>query len=141
MDRIMLYVALPVEQDNRVIGAVRAGISVSDIEQVLGEFYKQMLIAGLIIMLVAGIASWYLAHYWVRPIRTLRLGWSVSPRVISPRQFQINTQRDEYIGAGRNAMAKQMDARIQAIIHERNEKAAILKMEKLERMRKNLWPM
>ena len=34
-------------------------------------------------------------------------------------------------------MAKQMDARIQAIIHERNEKAAILvKMEKLERMRK-----
>ena len=99
MDRIMLYVALPVEQDNRVIGAVRAGISVSDIEQVLGEFTTNA-DRGLIIMLVAGIASgiWltigcvlFARFVWV---------WSVSPRVISPRQFQNNTQRDEYIGAG-----------------------------------------
>lgn len=137
MDRVMLYVAMPVEVDNQVIGAVRAGMSVADIDLVLWDFYKHMIVAGLAIILVAGIASWYLAHYWVKPIRTLRLGveriargdlTTPIPR-LTPKEMNI-------LAVAVNAMAKQMDARIQAIIHERNEKAAILaKMEKLERMR------
>ncbi|MDA1353664.1 MAG: ATP-binding protein [bacterium] len=138
MDRVMLYVALPVEFENQVIGAVRAGTSVADIDYVLWDFYKHMIVAGLIIILVSGIASWFLAHYWVRPIRTLRLGVERIARgdLTSPIP-KLTPKEMNTLAVAVNAMAKQMDARIQAIIHERNEKAAILaKMEKLERMRK-----
>lgn len=71
LGQTLMYVALPFEQDGKVIGTVRTAISVSDIDDTLGVIYRRLLLGGLVIALLAAPISWFLSRRISRPLELM----------------------------------------------------------------------
>ena len=68
----MMYVAVPVLQDDNIIAVVRTSVSISSIEKVLHTAYAGIAVCGAIIALLATAACTLISHKISNPIEELR---------------------------------------------------------------------
>jgi two-component system phosphate regulon sensor histidine kinase PhoR len=123
----MMYVALPVEKDGEVIGVVRTSIPVSEIDATLGSIYQKIALAGLFLVLLAAVASLYVARRISQPIEEMKKGaqrfaeGNFSRKLLVPDSEELGSLADVL-----NHMAKQLDEKIHMITEQRNELETIL---------------
>lgn len=123
----MLYVALPIYDESRIVGAARAAVSLQEIRQTTRSLARQILVYGLII--AAALAAVSLALSWriSRPLELLRQGaerfakGDLTHRLPSSSCREINT-----LAESMNQMASQLDERIRTIASQRNQQQAVL---------------
>jgi two-component system phosphate regulon sensor histidine kinase PhoR len=70
----LMYVALPINQADQVIGCVRTAIPVVDIDATLRDVYRQLAGGGLLIALLAALICWWLSRRISRPLEKLTTG-------------------------------------------------------------------
>ena len=123
----MMYVAVPVMEDNEVIAVVRASVPVSAVKDTLASFYRNIVIGGLLIVVLAGLVSVALFRKLTVPLRELRDGaikfanGDFSTKLMVPDVDEIAD-----LSISMNSMASQLDSRIRTIGEQRNEREAIL---------------
>jgi two-component system phosphate regulon sensor histidine kinase PhoR len=123
----MIYVAIPVIKDGKLIGVVRACRPDTDMNRTLRSTYLRILAAGLCIALVGALVSLYFSHRITRPIFHLRKG--AARFAEGDLKYRLDSSRSDEIGAlaeAMNSMAAQLDERISTITKQRNEVEAIL---------------
>ncbi len=123
----MFYVAIPVERDGKITGAVRSGVPVSTINIPLSNFNRRMIWGGLIISVLATIVSLLIFRRLRSPLRDLKEGAERFAR--GEFNTKIVVPNSEEIGAlaeSMNVMAEQLNERISTIVEQRNEQQALL---------------
>ncbi|RKX26580.1 MAG: PAS domain-containing sensor histidine kinase [Candidatus Zixiibacteriota bacterium] len=123
----MMYVAIPVKQDNEVIAVVRVAVSVSAVENVLTSFYRNIAIGGVLIMVLAALISMAVLKRLTNPLRELRNGAGrFAAGNLDSRLPVPTTEEIADLSESMNKMAEQLDVRIKTIAQQRNEREAIL---------------
>jgi len=127
LQKNMMYVALPIYNNNIIVGVVRTALPVSAIEGKLNNFYTKVFISGVIFILLAAIISVFIFQRLTRPIRELQQGAVLfAGGQLETRLPVSNTEEIAVLAESMNNMAEQLDNRIRTIMEQRNERETIL---------------
>lgn len=123
----MMYVAVPLQQQGRIAGAVRVSIPISFVDDALSHLYRRMALAGLVIIALGAAASLHVSRRISRPLEELRQGAQRFSRGQLDTPLPV-PESVEMAALARtmNTMAAQLDSQIQAAVRERNEAEAVL---------------
>lgn len=69
----MLYLAVPVVMEDRVVGGVRVALSLEEVYRVSRFLWKWILATGLVVFLVAGLISFMAASSLTKPLQEIAL--------------------------------------------------------------------
>lgn len=123
----MLYVAVPIVDQNKIIAVVRTSMPSSHLQQTLHTIYRKIGFAGLLVMIIAGIIGFLYIYFLNKPIQTIKQGallfgeGDLSHRIYITKPEELKTLADSM-----NQMADQLLYRIEMISNQRNELEAIL---------------
>ncbi len=125
--KTMLYVALPLKIDGDIRGVVRASVPVMSVRETLRDVRDEIVLGGLVIAMLVGMASLAVSRRLSRPLEEMRAGAEryaqghLEHRLPVPRSFEMFR-----LAEAMNQMAAQLEARMRETIRERNEREAIL---------------
>jgi two-component system phosphate regulon sensor histidine kinase PhoR len=123
----MLYVAVRVAEQGRVLGVVRTAGSASKLDRDLAALEARVGLAGLVVALVAAAISLWASRRISRPIEEVRRGAEQLARGDLRHKLPIPASTEAAaVAEAMNEMAAQLDARTQDVMRQRNELEAIL---------------
>jgi two-component system phosphate regulon sensor histidine kinase PhoR len=123
----MMYLAIPIYQENEILAVVRTSVPVSAIDDELREIYLKILWAVLIVAVLAAVISLGLSKRISRPIETIK---EAAARFASgDLALRLTVSKPEELAdlaKAMNKMAHQLDQRIKTITTQGAESDAIL---------------
>lgn len=123
----LLFVAVPVYRDGRVLAIIRTATSAAYIADAVRNLRMRIGLSGAAIGGIALLAGLWLSRRITRPLEELRTGAQRFARGdFSQRVLPEGSEETAALAAAMNDMARQLDARIQAFTQQRNEQEAIL---------------
>ncbi|MGD9489161.1 MAG: ATP-binding protein [Calditrichaceae bacterium] len=127
IDANLMYVAIPVKQDDQTIALVRTSKHLTSVESALIEIQKNIAISGLIIALITAFISLLVARRISAPVEEMTRGvehfskGNLEFRLPALKSLELSKLSDEL-----NKMAAQLDEKIKTIITQNNEQQAVL---------------
>lgn len=123
----MMYIAIPVEQDDRVLGVVRTAMPLTEIEQVIAAVQHRIIFGGLLILVLAGVFSLVVSRRISRPLERIKRGAErFAKGDFSHRLNTIGSAEINALAETMNQMAEQLEERLQTVTQERNQREAVL---------------
>jgi two-component system phosphate regulon sensor histidine kinase PhoR len=123
----MMYVAVPVRHEGRVIGAVRVAMPLTAMNQIFGEVQHQIVLGGLVVLLLAAILSLLVSRRISRPLERIKRGAErFAQGDFSYRLHSIGSIEIGSLAETMNEMAAQLEERLQTLSKERNQREAVL---------------
>jgi two-component system phosphate regulon sensor histidine kinase PhoR len=122
-----MYVAVPVKDQDRVIGVVRASLAMTAIEQALRAYYFTIVLGGLLIALLVAVLSFFISRRLSGPLENLKRGALRFAQGDLSRKLPI-PQTDELASLAEvmNEMAAKLEDRINALIRQGQMQEAVL---------------
>lgn len=125
--RNTLYVALPIQANGRVVGVVRTGASIADMEVALSELQRRIVLHGLAVMLIAVCVALFLSTRVLRPLASLEAGAARFAAGDLSHRVPVSDAREiAAVAEAMNRMAAQLRDRIDAIETQRGELETLL---------------
>jgi two-component system, OmpR family, phosphate regulon sensor histidine kinase PhoR len=123
----MMYVAVPVVDDDQPVAVVRTAVFVTDIDRALNNIYVSIVWAGLIVVLCAAFLSLLISRRISLPItRMKRIAQLFADGQLNIRVPAAEAAELDDLAKALNEMATQLQDRILTITRQRNELKAIL---------------
>ncbi|GAK57199.1 PAS/PAC sensor signal transduction histidine kinase [Candidatus Vecturithrix granuli] len=127
LEQDMMYVAMPLEQQKRVIGVVRAAMPVTVFNETLSHLYREITAAGAMIAVLAAIISLYISRYITKPLQQIQQGATRYARgELHHRIHFTGSEELSGLADAMNLMASQLAERMQTVTRQRNELEAVL---------------
>ena len=123
----MMYVAIPLQDKKNIIAVIRTALPVTAVDRALKTIQAKIMLGGLIIALLAIGISLYVSRRISRPIEKLKQGaeffarGDLSHRLPGTDLVEIDSLIDAL-----NQMAGQLEDRLNTIVRQKNELAAVL---------------
>ena len=123
----MMYVAVPVREQDRVVGVVRAALPMAAIAQALKALYFRIAIGAVGIVLMMAILSLFISRRLTRPLEDLTRGARRFARGDLGRKLPVPASEElGSLAEAMNHMAAQLEDRIRTLIRQGQEQEAIL---------------
>lgn len=123
----MMYVALPLFRDGKVVAVVRTSKPTKDIAESLWTINRRIGLGGLLIAFLSAIISLLVARRITGPIKQLREGAQLFAQGdLSYRLKKPETEEIAALASSMNKMAEQLNERIKTITEQRAELEAML---------------
>jgi two-component system phosphate regulon sensor histidine kinase PhoR len=124
-DRI--YVAVPLKEQGRIVAVVRASLPMTAIAEALRAVYLKTAAAGLVIVLLLAVLSFFFSSRFSRPLEDLKRGALRFAGGDLSRRLPVSGS-DELAGLAEafNHMAEQLEDRINALIRQGQLQEAVL---------------
>ncbi|MBM4155050.1 MAG: HAMP domain-containing protein [Lentisphaerae bacterium] len=125
--RSTLYLALPLRAGDRVTAVLRTAASIEEMEQVLADLQRRIVLHGIAVVAIAIVVAFLLSSRVLRPLAELERGAArfaagdLSHRVPVPDAREISA-----VAEAMNRMAEQLRERIDAIETQRAEVETLL---------------
>ena len=115
LDQQMMYIALPVMQDKKMVAVVRTAVSVSAIDRQIKSVRNNILIAMFVTIFIAGLASLFVARRITRPVEQMKKGAAKFARGdLSTRLAVPDSEELSELAVTMNRMAENLDDKIKA---------------------------
>lgn len=127
LNKAMLYLALPLQQDGELAGVIRCAFPMVDIRDTLRAVYRRSAYAVAVVTLLAAAASYLVARRITRPLENMRQGaerfakGELGQRLSMPFSMELAA-----LAGAMNKMAQQLDERLRTVLNQRNQLDAIL---------------
>ena len=123
----MMYVAIPLKKQNKVIAVIRTSLPITAVEKELKSIQSRIALGGLLIALLATGISLYVSRRISLPIEKVKEGAEHFARGdLSHRLPGTDLVEIDGLVDAMNQMATLLDERIKTIISQRNELEAVL---------------
>ena len=125
--REMVYVAIPVTENGNVSGLIRTSMPVAKLTETLKSIYLNLAIGVIVIAVFAAAISLYVSHRINRPIAALKEG--AMAFADGKLNYKLDVPDSDEIGGlaiAMNAMAAEINSRIEMIKRQKNETEAVL---------------
>ncbi len=123
----MMYRAIPVYKNKKIIGIVRVSTPIDSIEKALKDIYTKIIFAGILISFFAAFVSLLVSRKINQPLREIRKGaMDFAKGDFSKKLIIPSTEEMGVLAETMNEMAKELGHRIQTITKQRNEQQAVL---------------
>ncbi len=125
--REMMYVAVPVIEEGRITGVVRAAMAVDAIGATLDELYLRVALGGLAAVAIIALVSLWLSRRISRPLEEMTHGAARFAQGDLAQRLALRGSKEiDALVLAMNQMAAQLDDRIRAVENQRNEQEAML---------------
>ncbi len=127
LERDMMYVAVPLRRDGRVVAVVRAAKPLKAISATMSRVYWRLALGGILVALLAGGLALFIAHRINRPLREMQQG--AARFAAGDLRYRLAVPKTEETGdlaIAMNDMAAQLDDRIRTVTQQKNELEAVL---------------
>ncbi len=123
----MLYVAIPVFEQDTIVGSIRAALSIAKLEQTLSKITLKLVLGGLIVALVAALVALAVSRRISRPLGELQKGAERFAKGDLEQPLPVSAVTEiSGLAEAMNSMAAQLDERLRTAIRQRNEQEAVL---------------
>jgi len=123
----MIYTAIPVKDGNKIIGVIRASISVYQIERLIGTLNFQISLGVIVISLLSALISFFAYRKITFPLEEISKGVERFARGEYQEKIFFSSSDDiQNLANSMNQMAEQLNDRIETVFRQRNEQNAIL---------------
>jgi two-component system, OmpR family, phosphate regulon sensor histidine kinase PhoR len=123
----MMYLAIPVRSDGKILGVVRTSLSINFIDNALRAIEIKIAWGALAVALIAAIISLSVSRRISRPLELMKKAAEEFARGGVPGKIPVAGSLEiAGLGEALNQMARQLDYRIRSITEERNEREAVL---------------
>jgi two-component system phosphate regulon sensor histidine kinase PhoR len=123
----MAYVAVPVEDEGRIIGVLRTAIPLTSVNEALAAIYLRIAAGGLIVALLTAAVSMWVSRRISRPLEEIKRGAArFAQGDLTHKLPTADCQEIAAVAETINQMAAELDQRIRAAVGERNEREAVL---------------
>ncbi|MEW6350647.1 MAG: ATP-binding protein [Thermodesulfobacteriota bacterium] len=127
LGKTMTYVAVPVEKEGRTAGIVRVAAETRQRSHIVGRYFEQLAVVGVLIALLAAGLSFYISYRVSRPVREMALGARrFSQGDLYYRLEPAGSEEFAALAEAMNRMAEQLNDRIAAITRQKVELETIL---------------
>ena len=122
-----MYVAVPMQEQDRIVAVVRASLPMTSIAQALRAMYFKTALGGLVIVLLLAALSFLISQRLSRPLQDLKrgalrfAGGELSRRLPVPGSDELGSLAEAF-----NHMAEQLEDRIGALIRQGQLQEAVL---------------
>jgi two-component system phosphate regulon sensor histidine kinase PhoR len=123
----LIYAAVPVAQDGRTVAIIRTAVPHRSLNIVIRDVYKEIVVGGLIVFLVAAALSFSISGAINKPI--VQLKQAATRFADGDLQYRLHISDPEEFGelaVAMNKMASQLHERLNLITKQRNELEAVL---------------
>ncbi|WP_319523862.1 two-component system histidine kinase PnpS [uncultured Desulfosarcina sp.] len=123
----MMYVALPLMANGKLVGVMRTSLPVTAIDERIGTLRTRIAIGVLLVALLASGISWYVSRRISRPIEHMRDGarrfaqGELHHRLPLPATYEFSGLAESL-----NQMAEQLQQRMEEITSQRKNTEAVL---------------
>ena len=123
----MMYVAVPLRRNNKIITILRTSIPLAYIDNELKSIQIKILLGGVLIALLAAATSLYVSRRISNPIEEMKKGAEQFANGDLTHRLRVpNSDEMGSLAEAMNQMASQLNTRINTIVHQHNEHEAIL---------------
>jgi two-component system phosphate regulon sensor histidine kinase PhoR len=123
----MMYIAVPVREDSRIVGVVRTSMPIEAVDKAHAELLSQIVLAGLVILAVGAIVGLLVARRISAPIEELRVGVERFAGGDLQSRLRISASSEiEALAEAMNNMAGQLDRRIRDVTDQKKQEEAVL---------------
>jgi len=127
LSKDMLYAALPVSEEGRLAGFVRAALPMTAIDRTLKRVYLKIVLGGVLVAVLAALVSVFVSRRIVRPFEELKQGAERFARGELDRRLAVSGPEEiGRLGEAMNQMALQLDDRMRTVARQGNEREAML---------------
>ena len=123
----MMYVAIPLQQDNATYGVIRTSLPTTSIDRELRSIQLKIALGGFLIAVLAAGISLLVSRRISRPIEEMKKGadhfadGDLTHRLAAPDSEELASLADAL-----NQMAVQLDRRIKTVVSQHNELETVL---------------
>lgn len=126
LDQNMMYIALPVYKNGVLRAVVRTAVSISSIDKSIRAVRNNILIATVVTVVAAALASLYVARRITRPIEEMKNGaQAFAQGNLSDRLAVPDTEELSELAKAMNQMVRNLNDRIQESNNRRRELEAV----------------
>jgi two-component system, OmpR family, phosphate regulon sensor histidine kinase PhoR len=123
----MLYVAIPVENEDSIVAVIRTAMSLALIDTTFESITYKIIGAGVLVAFLAAGISFFVSRRLSLPLERMTQGAQLFAKgELSHRLYIPKTQEMANLAVALNQMANQLDERIKSVIKHRNELEAVL---------------
>ncbi len=127
LQKNMMYLAVPLNLDGKIVGVLRTSIPVTSIDEELSSLNAKVALGGLLIVVVATLISLLIFRRISSPLRELTHGADLFARgELHTRLAAPDIEEIDTLANSMNHMATQLNERIDTIARQRNEQEAVL---------------
>ena len=127
LDKRMMYVALPLQNNGNVLGILRISIPLTDVDDELESIQNNIAVGGFLVAVLAAVICFFVSRRISQPIETLKKGAeNFAIGNLAHRLPVPNTRETAGLAAAMNVMAARLEKRIEAEINQRIRTEAIL---------------
>lgn len=122
----LMYLAIPVRQDNTLLAVVRVSLPLAVIDWSLHAVVRNIILGWLIVAILFAVVTWILSRRISRPLEDMR---RVAERIacgdLAARVARPDSEELGDLARTLNQMAAQLDERLSTITRQRNEQEAV----------------
>jgi len=123
----LMYMALPLKENNRIVGLIRTAIPLTSIDTVMKSFQRKMLWGGILVTALVAIISLWVSGRITQPIEEIKKSAELFSRGNFKTRLPLSTTEEvNALSETMNNMAKEILTRINMITRQRNELSAVL---------------
>ena len=123
----MLYLAMPLKENETVTGVLRLAVPSSTLDTPLRHMYLQLLLGSLAVGILALFVGWTVSRRITLPLEDIRRGAvRFAEGDFSQRLPLSDAEEIAGLADAMNTMAAQLDERMKTVIQQRNEREAML---------------
>ena len=123
----LMYLAIPVRQDNTLLAVARVSLPLAVIDWSLRAVVRNIILGWLIVAILFAVVTWLLSRRISRPLEDMR---RVAERIahgdLEARVARPDIEELDDLARTLNQMAVQLDERLGTITRQRNEQEAVL---------------
>ncbi len=125
--KLMMYVAVPVRDGDKLLGVVRTAVPIEAIDEGLASIRGRIAAAGVAAAVLAALLSLAISRRVSRPLEAIRCGADRFARGDLSHKLPVDGPLEVgSLAETMNQMAADLDDRIKTVIAQRNEREAIL---------------
>ncbi len=123
----MMYVAVPVTEDDRLTTVVRTAVPLTRVNNALASLYGSIAVSAILVAVIAAIIGLYVSRRISGQMRAIKVGaerlaaGDFTHKLIVPRVEEFASVAESI-----NQMAAELDDKLRRLTHERNEREAVL---------------
>ncbi len=127
LNQKMLYVAIPIKNQDQTIFIVRSSLPITVLSETLTIIYRRIILIGFFIVVGTAILIWLLSRQINKPVEEMKRGalrfggGDLDHRLFIPKPEEFNV-----LSNAMNQMAAQLDEKLHKITDQKNELESIL---------------
>jgi two-component system, OmpR family, phosphate regulon sensor histidine kinase PhoR len=123
----MLYVAIPVKQEDSTVAVIRTALSLAVIDTIFDLIRDKIIWSGIFVTFLAAGISFLVSRWLSLPLERMTQGAQLFAKgELSHHLYIPKTQEMASLAVALNEMANQLNERIKSVIRHRNELEAVL---------------